>query len=63
MINNRIEIVLVNSTIHTEIMWKIAIVMGILVVAIYAAPQAPAEDKHEPVKNNNFEVINFQCLK
>lgn len=32
-------------------MWKIAIVMGILVVAIYAAPQAPAaEEKFEPVK-------------
>lgn len=31
-------------------MWKICVLMGILVVAIYAAPQAPAEDKFEPVK-------------
>lgn len=32
-------------------MWKIAFVMGILVVAVYAAPQAPAEEKYEPVKD------------
>ena len=30
-------------------MWKIGFLVGILVVAIYAAPQAPAEDKYEPV--------------
>lgn len=31
-------------------MWKICVLMGILVVAAYAAPQAPAAEKYEPVK-------------
>lgn len=41
-------------------MWKIAFVMGILVVAIYAAPQAPAEDKHEPVNWFNRFSVQFE---
>lgn len=34
-------------------MWKICLLLGILVIAISAAPQAPAaEEKAEPVKFN-----------
>lgn len=30
-------------------MWKICVLLGVLAVAVYAAPQAPAEEKYEPV--------------
>ncbi|XP_031629397.1 pro-resilin-like [Contarinia nasturtii] len=29
-------------------MWKIGVFFGILVVVVYAAPQAPAAEKYEP---------------
>lgn len=30
-------------------MWKIGLLIGFLAVAVYAAPQAPAEEKYEAV--------------
>lgn len=41
-------------------MWKICLLLGILVIAVSAAPQAPAaEEKPEPVKFNLCFIMRF----
>lgn len=40
-------------------MWKSILIVICLICVVYGAPQAPAEEKHEPVMHKTKKILIF----